>query len=176
VEGGPDRSRDEGGQNRQHPHRSAAGGIERARGAAAAKLHPDAEGEGPDRRGDAHGQDHAARLAHPDQRVGDDADQPDQQKLGPDPGAAPVAQDLPPARGEAEGRMVKRDPGRKPDQRRMALRLARFARDKPQPCRKAQRPDDNRCLDASCHSPRASPPPLVPGLRCGDHLRYLPLR
>ena len=126
---GPDRAEDEEEQHQHHARRAAAHGEQRARGAAAADLHPDPEQERPQRRGDAHRQDVALRrqtdggaVGH--QRKGQQAADRDQQHLRAQPRAAPLTRKAPPRCGEAERGVIEREPRAAADQRRQRQRAA----------------------------------------------------
>ena len=109
------RARDEGAKRDRHAKAAGAGAAEGAGSAAAAELHADAEQEGPERNGDSDGRQRAAeplaeRAAAGEQRCERDACCGDHQELRPDARAAAVHEKPAGGRGEAEERVVEREP------------------------------------------------------------------
>ena len=118
--GGQRRAEHEEGERHHHSQRAAAHGEQGAGTAAAAELHADpeherAEHQGQPDREDETGQRPPAQLAKAKEREEGEARHRQHRDLRADAGALPLQEEAPPGRGEAEARVVERQPGKEPD-------------------------------------------------------------
>ena len=129
VRGADQRAGDKRRQHHEHARAAAAGRVERPGRAAAAELHADAEDEGADQHREAGRRDRATHWCAEErpggeQREEDGAGDGEHQHLGAKSGAAAIADEDPPGRGESERGVIQHQARGTPDEEQRRLPAA----------------------------------------------------